>query len=356
MKLPFKLYEEAGDGGAGVGGDAGGNAGGNGSLLSSAGGQGAGGSGGGTGGSSAGSGTSGGGGAGTGGGAAGTEGGAGNNAGTGQDPFYVGLWDKSGKINKAAFDKLPDGLKAYKDTFAKYDTAEAFFHGVGNLVNLAGKKGLQPLPADAPEAVKAERAALMRTLNNVPEKIEGYGVKKPDGLPDDQWNPEYVNGILGVLHKHNASPELVKELVALDAQSATAMRAQGEAAKQAAYKQEVATLQKEFGAEFGKKIDLAARAARTLGLDPNDASVFGNAKVVSAFARMAEMVSEDRLVNGDASAGFSKGDREKALDIINNAANPLHTAYHNTADPRHKQAVDQVTAFNKAAMARKKAS
>lgn len=351
MKLPFKLYEEAGAGGAGGGGGqpagapsdggapAGGAPSGGGSLLSSApGGSGA---------SAPEAGQSP---------AAGTPADAGAPQAVGGDPFYVGLWDKTGKINKAAFDKLPDGLKAYKDTFAKYDTAEAFFHGVGNLVNLAGKKGLQPLPADAPEAVKAERAALMRTLNNVPEKIEGYGVKKPDGLPDEQWNPEYVNGILGVLHKHNASPELVKELVALDAQSATAMRAQGEAAKQAAYKQEVATLQKEFGAEFGKKIDLAARAARTLGLDPNDASVFGNAKVVSAFARMAEMVSEDRLVNGDASAGFSKGDREKALDIINNAANPLHTAYHNTADPRHKQAVDQVTAFNKAAMARKKAS
>lgn len=274
-------------------------------------------------------------------------------------PWFSGLYDQSGNINAKAFDALPDHLKGHKDTFAKYKTVDALLGAMGNLAQLAGKKGLQPLPANSPPEVVAERQALMRQLNNVPEKPDGYGIKKPDATPDDQWNGEYVNGVLGVLHKHNASPELVKELVAMDQKFATDIQAGAEAATTQAMAKEHEALTKEFGVGLPKKLDLAARAARTLGLDPETDAMFRTASGVKAMLRVAEMVSEDKLVSGDTSQDFGASDLSKARSVIHDQTNPLYKAYHNPEDPGHQAALQQVQAWYKshsAASKRKQAA
>lgn len=217
---------------------------------------------------------------------------------------------------------------------------------MGNLANLAGKKGLEPLPKDAPAELHAERAALMRKLNNVPEKPDGYGIKKPDTVPDEQWNGEYVNGVLGILHKHHASPELVKELVGFDQQAADGMRAKGEAAQAQARDRELATLKQAFGADYEKRLALAARAAKTLDLDVTDPAIGNNAKVIQALARVADMVSEDKLVAGDDSVAPGLTDRERALSIVNDETNPLYKAYHDPEHPQHAHAVRERSRFN----------
>ena len=220
--------------------------------------------------------------------------------------------------------------------------------GMGNLVQLAGKKGLQPLPADAPDEAKAERAALMRQLNNVPEKPEGYGMKKPEGLPDGVWNEEYANGVLGILHKHNAPPDLVKELFEADQQMIASQLEQSEAAKVAFKTSQLEALKKEFGAEFDQRMELAARGARVAGLDPND-EFFGDARAVKMALKLAENTSEDRLPSGDSDVSMGGTDREKARDIVFNPSNALHKAYHDASDPRHDEATKTVLELNRRA-------
>ena len=367
---PMFLAVDGGDGGGGGGGDGGAGAGqgGDGEAGDGSGGDGGAGAGAGDAGKGAagdGKGTllgkgapaAGKGAAGAGDGKGGQGDGKGGAPGTGAgDPFFVNLWDKTGKIDKKAFDRLPDGLKAHKDLFAKYDTAEAFFHGVANLGQLAGKKGLQPLPDGAPAEVVAERNALMRQLNGVPEKPEGYGLAKPADMPDEQWNGEYVTGIAGILHKHNVSPACAKELAAYDIAAAQKMRegygAQGEAALQ----KEAGALKEAFGEgdAFSGKINMAQRAARTLGLDINDPTIGNNSRIIIALAKVAEMVSEDRLVSGDGKGGDSMTDRQKAIDIVKNESNPLHKAYHDPNDPRHDEAVAAHSTFNKRHLERTK--
>lgn len=351
MKLFKKLYApEGGDGGGGGGGGNGGGAPGAGgagggtppTLLSGAPGNGAPGNGAGAGGGAPGA---GGGNPGSGG-APGAGGAPGTAPAAGGQPWFVGLYGNDGKIDPKKFDALPDHLKAHAETFRKYPTVEALLGGMGNLSNLAGKKGLQPLPKDSPPELVAERAALMRTLNGTPEKPEGYGVKKPDNVPDALWDQEYVGGVLGILHKHNASPELVQELTGFDATHAVKLHGNGEAATTAAFKKEEEALKTWGGADLGKKLDLAKRGAASLGLDIND-PIFRNSKVVIAMAKHAEAVGEDRLISGEGGADFGKSDREKALDIVNNPSNPLHKAFHDADHPQHQAAVEQRSAFNK---------
>ena len=71
------------------------------------------------------------------------------------DSYHSGLWDANGTIDKDKFDSLPDHLKGSKELFAKYDTVDALLGGMQNLANLAGKKGLQPLPEGAPDAAQS---------------------------------------------------------------------------------------------------------------------------------------------------------------------------------------------------------
>ena len=356
MKLNFRLYDEAGgggDGGAG-GGGAGGSAsagageagaGGGGSLLS---GEGAGGTGGGSqaGGANAGA---------AGSGAATQQGQAAQGQAAGGEPWFVGLYDATGKVNPAKFDALPAHLKAHKDTFAKYQTVEALLGGMGNLAQLAGKKALAPLPPDASPEAKAERAKLMAQLNNVPEKPEGYGFKRPDSIPETQWNQEYVDGIAGILHKHAISPEAAKELMEFDMKHAGAVTAKVQADQAAAIAAEQKALKDAWGDTYAKNIDLAVRGAKTLGMDPSD-PLFANSKVVQMVAKFASMVSEDRLVTGETSANAGMDDRAKALDILNNPANPLHKAYHDANHPQHTEAVQARSRFNQAWLDKQKAS
>lgn len=226
--------------------------------------------------------------------------------------------------------------------------------GLATMSSLAGKKALAPLPEGASPEAKAERNKLMAQLNNVPEKPEGYGFKRPENIPESQWNQPYVDGIAGILHKHNVSPEAAKELMEFDAKHAGTIGEQSAQAIAKAEAAEVAKLKETFGADMPKQMDLAVRGARTLGMDPLD-PIFKNASAVIMAAKFASMISEDRLVSGEptpANAGMD--DRAKALDIVNNTANPLNQAYHKQDHPRHAEAVEAVSRFNQAYHAKKK--
>ena len=258
-------------------------------------------------------------------------------------------------MNAAKFDALPAHLKAHKDTFAKYQTVEALLGGFANVASLAGKKALAPLPADASPEAKAERAKLMAQLNNVPEKPEGYGFKRPDSIPEAQWSQAYADGVAGILHKHQISPEAAKELMEFDAKHAGEMLGKVQAGQAANAAAEAKALKEAWGDNYAKNVDLAVRGAKTLGMDPTD-PIFANAKVVQMVAKFAGMVSEERLVQGESSANAGMDDRAKALDILNNPSNPLHKAYHDSGHPQHGEAVAARSRFNQAWLDKQRAS
>lgn len=262
-------------------------------------------------------------------------------------PFFHGLYDESGKLNKDRLDALPDHLKDGKDLFGKYDTIEALLAGMRNAANLAGKKGLQPLPEGAPKEVVDERNALMRQLNNTPDSPEGYGFKKPDDWPESlPWQEERATKYAEILHRHNVSPELAKELYDLDMSEAMTQFGRIDEIQAETFAAEQQKLKSEFGSQLPEKVALAVRGVNSMGLkdengEPITAShpIFKNAVAVKMAAAYAEAVSEDRLVSGDGDGSGGMSDREKALDILNNPNNPHYKAYHDPEHPGHEQAV-----------------
>lgn len=261
-----------------------------------------------------------------------------------QKSFREGWIGSDGKIDKTAYDRLPEHLKPFAETFKKYDTDEAFLGAFAHSIGLNGKKGLMPLPKDASEADKEAWGSRLRELLNVPKDPSGYGVlEKPKDVPEEMWNGEYVQTMAGIMHKYNAPPEMVKALFEADAKFGAGARAKGqEAVNQTRVKAE-AEIGTAFGGERDAKIAGAKRAAATLGLDVNDPSIGNNPKVIIALSKVADLLGEDKLIKGGSEGSGPGGlsDRERAKDIVMNKANPLHEAYHDPAHGGHRQAVAQ---------------
>lgn len=258
-------------------------------------------------------------------------------------PWFSQWFNEKGEFGEKSWDGLPAEFQAYKDSFKQHKNLNSFLMQHVNLQSLAGKKGLAPLPEGASQQAKDERAALLRQINRTPEKIEDYGIKKPDDIPDALWDSELANVVLGALHKHAASPEMVRDIFEADRQSTLAAIARDNAAKEefkASQLNELRELWK--GPEYDKNMDLAIRAAKTAGIDPYKSSVFSTAEGIKMAAFYGSHISEDRLVSGDSQQHGGGSDKVRAMDIINNSANPLHVAYHDPSNPMHEQAKSQV--------------
>lgn len=272
-------------------------------------------------------------------------------------PFYEGLYGADGKLDKGAFDRLPDHLKPFKDQFGRYETVDALLQGAGNAFNLASKKALAPLDENAPDSIKAERKALLDTANNVPKDVNGYGIAKPQDLPDMFWHQEAADSFGKLAQKHSLSPSAVKELFDLNLQVT-----RGELEKAKAYEAEYWGKQdqgfeagvKQLGMDMEKATDLAKRGAATLGIDVKG-NIFKDASVRLGMIRMAQLVSESKLVTGDPTGPQGGTELQQARDVIGNPQNPMHKAWNDPNDPRHDEAIQKVNALYAADGAKKKA-
>lgn len=258
-------------------------------------------------------------------------------------------WRKSdGSINHAAFAALPEDIRYVGDSLTKYKTDVDLFRGIAHLQTLGGKKGLIPLPPDAPKEVVAERKALLDSINGVPKEAKDYGISKPADIPDALWNSKLVDGYVSWAHKHSVSPAAAKEMV--DIQHVVVKE---QLAQQAQYETEFfANQQKAFdaalrteGVTADKAASLVERGAIKLGLDIKDPAVqtlLKNSNVRLMALRHAVSTGEDSFVGGDNPRG-GEGDPERmASDAVHNKANPLYEPLYNTSHPQHKMVKEKV--------------
>lgn len=130
-----------------------------------------------------------------------------------QDPFWKDWLSTDGKLNKQAYSRLPEDLKALQPTLDKYDDLPTLLRSFHHAQTLVGKKGLMPLEENAPEEARKEFDSRLREVLKVPKDVEGYGFKKPDNFDEKLWDNDYASQVAGILHKHAVSPAAAKELL-----------------------------------------------------------------------------------------------------------------------------------------------
>lgn len=266
-------------------------------------------------------------------------------------PWYSGLVGTDGKLNHTAFDSAPDAIKPYVSQFKRYESLDALLNGFGNAATLASKKALLPLPADATPEMRAEQAAHLRSINQVPEKPDGYGIKRPDDLPEQVWDNDLVAQSSAVFHKHSASPAMVKEL--MDLQVATTKQQiakvqQAEAAYYAEQETQIASAAQSKNITRQRAQAMAERGAGLLGIDAAKSPSFKTLEGFNACLRAAELIAEHKIVTGDAPEGVSGNSLDQARDIMNNAQNKDNAAFKNENHPQHQAVKAKVSALYEA--------
>lgn len=253
-------------------------------------------------------------------------------------PFdFRQLVGDDGRFSADWTSKLPDGLKEHSAHFSKYgDPVQALQHTL-SLSQLLGKKS-DAVVIPAADAPKEEWAPVLKRLG-VPESPEGYGLKVPESLPEGvNLDPAEIGEFSKFAHEIGLTPQQAAKLQEYDitraGKSVAGSQAETQAAQQASFKAESDALNKAWGTgnERTQKVAMAERAALTFGFSPEEISgenanpLFGNARFIMTLARAGEAMGEDKIVKGaDVSSGG--GLKARAMDVINNPANPMHARY-----------------------------
>jgi hypothetical protein len=222
-------------------------------------------------------------------------------------------WAKEdGSFSEDWADRLPDGLKgnpSLKTISTLPDLAKAFVETKG----LVGKKLEMPGEGATPEQISTWRKTV-----GAPDKPEGYRgdakTLRPDSLPEDAWSMDAENKFLAIAHKHHLPPAAVKEIMGFYGGSLVDTMKQGQAEQDAMVVSETGKLRETWGKDFDGNLADAARMATIAGLDPKNDPIFTNARAVEAFAKMAKLISGDKLITGE-QPSLSASVRDRINDI-----------------------------------------
>ena len=226
----------------------------------------------------------------------------------------------------------PDWLEA-KFWTDKGPNVEALAKSYEVAQRALGRKAQAVVPPN--EKSTPEEVAEYRKAIGVPDSPEGYNLK-PDQIPEGvTWDDATAKKAAELAHKHNVPASAMQEFLRFDMERAAMMNQAAATMIDAQLEAGRAELQKVYGDKFGEKIELARRAALTVGVDPASQG-FVDPQVVKAIVSLAEKLSDDKLVAGDQTGVTST--RARARDIMTNQANPLYARYQE-GDP---ETVDQV--------------
>ncbi|MFN0130803.1 MAG: hypothetical protein ACKV19_29420 [Verrucomicrobiales bacterium] len=208
-----------------------------------------------------------------------------------------------------AFRTTPS-LQPFQGFASRAEMLEALGRSYVETKAMVGKRLEAPGPDATPDQIAAWRKVV-----GAPDSPDGYGeTLRPETFPEDQWDAESEKEFRSIAHKHHLSPSAVKDIIGYYEKSVLAGVDQAKAGEPEFLAAETATLKKAWGGEYHRNLGLAQRFAATLGLK-SDNPVFTSAEVVQAMARGASLLSESKLITGQA-AGLPASNQERAQAIM----------------------------------------
>jgi hypothetical protein len=231
--------------------------------------------------------------------------------------------NEKGEFGENWLDRLPADLQDSKQILGQFKDIPGALKTLVNQQRLLGKKAeavLIPKDDASPEEVAAFRAKL-----GVPENADAYSVKPKDLPAGMEWNEEFAKSINAAAHEAGVTPAQMEKImgkyVGFEMQNAQNAELQAKAQYEASRKE----LAEAWGDKFEINKNVATRMAQTLGLDPNSKGL-SDPKVVIALERAARLISDDKIVSSDSAATVQVG-KTRAMDIMTNPANPMHSKY-----------------------------
>ena len=239
-------------------------------------------------------------------------------------PTPTRLVDDSGAFTEGWLDRLPSEFDDSKQILGQFKDPIGMAKTLVSQQRLLGKKTeavLLPNDKSAPE----EWTDFHRRLG-VPESPDAYKAYKPSTLPEgSEWNNEVGGNLANKAHSLGITPTqyqgMLDEIGSLEAQSKAAESQLHQMERQ----QNLKELQQEWGDKFDVNMSKATRLIQLGGGDINDPGL-ASPGMVKTIARIADTLSDDKMVTSDLSATMMVG-KARAMDIMKNPDNPMHKRY-----------------------------
>lgn len=152
------------------------------------------------------------------------------------------------------------------------------------------------------DATDDDWSALYSKLGR-PENKDGYEFAMPEGLPEDfNYSEDLRDGMRAWAHEAGLSPRQAQRLHDGYVKHMADVQSNRAAEMQQAHTEAVNNLKREWGGKYDQNVELAARAAETIGgndmLGLLEAGLGNNPIMIKALAKVGEMLGEDSLVGG----------------------------------------------------------
>ena len=236
--------------------------------------------------------------------------------------------------------KLPDEqFGDTKATLANYKTLPALAKALKEAKTAAMSKleGYDKLPTE--KSTPEERKAFFKKLG-VPESVEGYGFKAPDGELSKYFDPAKASAFAQMAHKLNISSDAAAEIIKWNLETVAAENAAVESEGTKLIQEREAKLKSVWGNQYDANMLEVERVMKTVGV-PMDELLLTSPELSIGLATLAKRMSEDALVSRDAVRN-NISQAALARDIQTNPSNPDYAAYRDQSHPRHKEVVQRV--------------
>lgn len=181
----------------------------------------------------------------------------------------------------------------------------------------SAKKEIKKPGADAkPEELAAYQAEIRR-ITGAPDKVEDYGLKAPENLPEGvTWNGELAGKAAAIAHEYGLPAEALHKLIALNNENMGGLVKASAEAEEAARNAMIDGLNAEWKDEAKTNWQRAARGATVMGVDINTSNLANDPDFIRAALAVDKMIAEDtKLVTGDTHATYAEQmDRLRASD------------------------------------------
>jgi hypothetical protein len=235
----------------------------------------------------------------------------------------TGYLDNEGKFTEGWLDRLK-GFEDSKQILGQFKDIDGVFKTLVSQQRLLGKKAdavILPNEKSSPEEWKEFNKRI-----GIPETSDPYHAIKPANLSDNsEWTNETSKAFGDIAHKAGVTPQQWQKII----DQMNAYGEKGEELERQASEQEIENNRKALAEEWGDKFDINISKAKRLvqlgGGDLDDPAL-RSAGMVKMLARIADTLSDDKLVSSDSAATMMVG-KTRAFDIMKNPDNPLHKRY-----------------------------
>lgn len=239
-------------------------------------------------------------------------------------PSPSSAWvNEKGQFGENWLDRLPPDLQDSKQILGQFKDIDGALKTLVNQQRLLGKKAeavLIPKDDASPEEVAAFRAKL-----GVPENADAYALKPKDLPQGMEWNDTQAKDYNAFAHSLGLTPAQAEAHLTWEAQREQAQAQSKQLEAKAQFEVSRKELAEAWGDKFDANMSKATRLVKTGGGDLNDPGL-ASPGMVKLLARIADTLSDDKLVSSDSSATVQVG-KSRAMDIMTNPSNPMHAKY-----------------------------